>query len=71
MDKKGILIQGKISYWTKHIIEFYQKKIPDAEILLSTWINEKIDDIACDVIQIEHPKQKKIISSTNVNFIIV
>tara|TARA_B100001105_G_scaffold217360_1_gene183320 strand:- start:524 stop:1207 length:684 start_codon:yes stop_codon:yes gene_type:complete len=71
MNKKGILIQGKISYWTKHIIEFYQKKIPDAEILLSTWINEKIDDIACDVIQLEPPKQKEIISSTNVNFIIV
>ena len=71
MYEKGILIQGKISSWTKYIIEAYQKKIPDAEILLSTWIDEKVDDITCDVIQIKPPKQKESISSTTVNFQIV
>ena len=48
--KKGILLQGSISEWTKDIVNEYQKNFSDAAILLSTWNGEIIDDISCEII---------------------
>jgi hypothetical protein len=51
----GILLQGDIRGWTIPIIEEYQSTFPDSEILLSTWNNEDISKITCDVVQTELP----------------
>jgi len=53
---KGILIQGRISAWTKNIIEEHKKNFPKANILVSTWTNENIDNIPCEVIQVDPPE---------------
>ena len=55
--KIGILIQGSITEWTPHIINEYKENFPEAEILLSTWNNENIGDINCDLIQLEKPEK--------------
>ena len=52
----GILIQGKVSEWTKDIIHEYRENFPTAEIVLSTWTSEKTDDIPCKVIKSTPPK---------------
>jgi len=52
----GILMQGKISSWTNKIVEEYRKNFPKAKILISTWTDENVKKINCDVIQIEPPK---------------
>ena len=69
--KIGILIQGKVTEWTIDIVKEYQKNFPYASILLSTWKNEKIEKIPCDVIQIESPKQRSQIASYTINHQIV
>jgi len=56
---KGILLQGKISDWTLDIIKEYQKNFPETEILLSTWNSENVDEIPCDIIQLEPPAVTK------------
>lgn len=53
---KGILLQGRVSEWTGDIIREYKKKFPYATLLVQTWNTEKIDDIPCEVIQIDPPK---------------
>jgi hypothetical protein len=53
--RKGILIQGPISKWTKDIVSEYQKHFPDAHIHLSTWVGENIKDISCDISRIVPP----------------
>lgn len=62
--KRGILLQGKISEWTPDIVREYQKNFPFAEILVSTWIDEKIDHIPCNVIQLNPPEETHPHSST-------
>lgn len=57
--KNGILLQGPISDWTVDIINKYKKKFPDTTILLSTWKDQNIDQITCDVIQIDAPEFPK------------
>jgi|TARA_B110000495_G_scaffold54076_1_gene45418 hypothetical protein len=52
----GILLQGDIREWTIPIIEEYQNTFPNSEILLSTWNNEDISKITCDVVQTKLPK---------------
>ena len=66
----GILLQGKVTSWTKHIIIEYQKKFPNSQILLCTWTNEDIEEILCDVVQIDPPEPTKPHES-NINFQII
>lgn len=65
--KIGILIQGSITEWTPHIINEYKENFSEAEILLSTWNNENIEDINCDLIQLEKPG-KTSPHESNINF---
>lgn len=46
----GILLQGKISDWTRDIIHEYHQNFPNAEILVSTWKDENIQNLPCNVI---------------------
>ena len=52
----GILLQGDIREWTIPIIEEYQNTFPDSEILLSTWDNEDVSKITCNVVQTKLPE---------------
>ena len=52
----GILLQGDIREWTIPIIEEYQNTFPNSEILLSTWDNEDISKISCNVVQTKLPE---------------
>lgn len=54
--KYGILLQGRVSSWTKDIISEYKINFPYAEIVFSTWTNEDPSGIDCKVIQSELPK---------------
>ena len=45
----GILLQGRITKWTPSIIDEYTKNFPDAEILVSTWNDENVEDIKCKI----------------------
>ena len=47
----GILIQGRVTNWTKDVIHEYRENFPSAEIVLSTWENENLDKIECKVVQ--------------------
>jgi len=67
--KTGILLQGRVSDWTKFIIEEYQKNFPESEIILQTF-SENISDIPCKVIQSENPKSTYPYQST-INFQII
>ena len=40
--KYGILLQGRVSLWTKDIITEYKTNFPDAHIVLSTWDTENV-----------------------------
>lgn len=51
----GILLQGRISDWTKEIIKEYQMNFPKSEIVLQTF-SEDISNISCKVIQSISPK---------------
>jgi hypothetical protein len=64
MKKYGILLQGKISEWTKDIIKEYKMNFPDADILVSTWDNEDTSMIPCRVIKTKPPELSGIHSST-------
>lgn len=68
--KRGILMQGRISEWTADIVREYQKNFPYAHILISTWTTENVDNIPCDVIQVEPPEPTYPHSST-VNYQII
>lgn len=52
----GIIIRGKISDWTLDIINEYEAKFPNSEIILSTWENEKTDEFDCKVVKSIEPK---------------
>lgn len=66
----GILLQGKVSNWTRDIINEYRQNFPNAEILLSTWDDEPTQNLPCNVIKSRAPSLPKPIKST-VNFQIV
>jgi len=66
----GILLQGKISPWTRDIINEYQHSFPNAEILVSTWDDENTTNLDCDVIKSSPPVLPEPHKST-VNFQIV
>ena len=55
MTKQGILIQGLVSKWTGDIIHEYQKNFPDAKIVFSTWLDQNVKDLSCEIIQTELP----------------
>ena len=59
MTKEGILLQGLVSTWTRDIILEYQTNFPNAKILLSTWTDQNIEDITCEIIQIDAPEFTK------------
>ena len=69
--KTGILLQGKISEWTIDIIQEYQKKFPSSTILLSTWTTDNIENIPCEVLQVEPPKKQSQIASYTINHQII
>ena len=52
----GVLLQGRVSAWTKDIVLEYKKNFPEAEIVFSTWTNEDPNGIDCKIIQSELPK---------------
>jgi len=52
----GILLQGDIREWTIPIIKEYQNTFPNSEILLSTWDNEDVSKIPCNVVQTKLPE---------------
>ena len=56
MTKEGILLQGLVSTWTRDIILEYQTNFPNAKILLSTWTDQNIEDITCEIIQTDAPE---------------
>jgi len=73
LEKKqtiGILLQGKLFDWTKDIIYEYQQNFPTAEIIVSTWNDEKTQNLPCRVIKNIPPPPPKPFMST-VNFQIV
>lgn len=53
--KTGILLQGRVSEWTRAIIDEYKINYPDSEIVLQTF-SEDISDIPCKVIQSASPE---------------
>ncbi len=55
--KKGILVQGPITEWTTDIIKEYRENFDDIEILLSTWNNEDVSGIECEILQVEPPEK--------------
>ena len=59
MTKEGILLQGLVSTWTRDIILEYQTNFPNAKILLSTWTDQNIEDITCEIIQTDAPEFTK------------
>ena len=59
MTKEGILLQGLVSTWTRDIILEYQTNYPNAKILLSTWTDQNIEDITCEIIQTDAPEFTK------------
>ena len=61
--KTGILLQGRVSNWTRYIIEEYQTNFPESEIILQTF-SEDISDISCDVVQSVSPESTYPFQST-------
>tara|TARA_Y100000817_G_scaffold96991_1_gene75544 strand:+ start:368 stop:1036 length:669 start_codon:yes stop_codon:yes gene_type:complete len=51
----GILLQGRVSSWTRDIIKEYKTNFPDAQIVFSTWDDENVSGINCKTIQIKKP----------------
>ena len=54
-SKTGILLQGRVSDWTRSIIKEYESNFPESEIVLQTF-SEDISNISCKVIQSTNPK---------------
>jgi len=66
----GILLQGRVSSWTKDIVIEYKKNFPDVEIIFSTWEDEDSSEIDCKIIQAKKPTPTKPHDS-NINFQII
>ncbi len=54
-SKTGILLQGRVSDWTRSIIKEYESNFPESEIVLQTF-SEDISNISCKVIQSTNPE---------------
>ena len=52
----GILLQGAVTDWSQRIVTEYQENFPDAEILYSTWKTQNVENITCDVLQLDEPE---------------
>ena len=52
----GILLQGAITDWSEKIVTEYQENFPDAEILYSTWKTQNVENITCEVLQLDEPE---------------
>jgi hypothetical protein len=67
MTKKsiGILLQGAVTDWSEKIVKEYQVNFPNAEILYSTWKTENVENIPCDILQLDEPEN--IPSSFHIN----
>lgn len=63
-------MQGQISEWTPKIIQEYKSNFPTAQIVISTWIGEKIDKIPCEIIKTRLPS-KTYPYHNNINYQIV
>jgi len=61
--KTGILLQGRVSDWTRSIIEEYQINYPESEILLQTF-SDDISNIPCNVVQSISPESTYPFQST-------
>ena len=61
----GILLQGAVTDWSERIVTEYQENFPDAEILYSTWKTQNVENITCDVLQLDEPED--VPSSFHVN----
>ena len=61
----GILLQGAVTDWSERIVTEYQENFPDAEILYSTWNTQNVENITCDVLQLDEPEN--IPSSFHIN----
>jgi len=66
----GILLQGRVSKWTRDIVTEYKKNFPNAEIIFSTWKSDDVIDIDCEVIQSVQPPPTRPHNS-NINFQII
>ncbi len=55
-DNVDVVIRGKITEWTPDIVREYQTNFPNSEIVVSTWNNQKTDDISCKVVKNEEPE---------------
>lgn len=66
----GILLQGRVSSWTRDIVAEYKRNFPNAEIIFSTWKTNDDIDIDCEVIQSIQPPPTYPHNS-NINFQIV
>ena len=62
----GILLQGAVTDWSERIVTEYQENFPDAEILYSTWKTQNVENITCDVLQLDEPEN--VPSSFHVNY---
>jgi len=49
-------MQGKTHDCTKDIVKKYKEYFPETKIILSTWTDEDIKDIPCEIIQIDSPE---------------
>lgn len=59
-------MQGPISEWTADIVQEYKNNFPTAQIVISTWINEKTDNIPCEIVKTElPPKTSPYMTSAN------
>ena len=67
---KGILLQGRVSKWTKDIVKEYKKNFPGIDIHFATWKNEDTKGIDCDISYLDPPPLPMPHKST-VNFQIV
>ena len=61
----GILLQGAVTDWSEKIVKEYQDNFSDAEILFSTWKTQNVENIPCNVLQLEEPES--IASSFHIN----
>ena len=63
----GILLQGTITDWSEKVVKEYQENFPNAEILYSTWKTQNVENIPCEVLQLDEPKN--IPSSFHINHV--
>ena len=51
-----ILLQGGVTDWSEKIVKKYKENFPDAKILFSTWKNQNVENIPCEVLQLDEPE---------------